>query len=504
MCRASEIEMNSWATLVNESAWGWENQYLYMKKSEWWQDQTEANKELSNQVTDASLHGTDGPVGYSYPSFVYPQIQYWVPTFANLGIDTRDPAGGETWGAYTAMSALNNSLGASRRSYAKTGYLDNLAAGNDNLVVLTGYQATRIVFDGTTATGVEFAADATSGTYTVNANSEVILSAGVIGSPQLLQVSGVGPAATLEAAGVDVIVDLPGVGAHLMDHLSGELVYSTTAETTGDGVETNTTIADAQFALWQENDPDSLYTAPNNNIAYVNLSTILGGDDAATTFIDELRANMSDYMASYSTDSTIQAGYQATYEREIDDIYPSAVGQVEILMVNTGVYGAYGDGNYIGVQAAIQHPLSRGFLTITSDSTFDAPNIDPGYLTHPADIRILRAGFQYARTVAQTEPLATILGTELNPGTGVQTDDEWDAWIRASVSTEYHPSSSCSMIPQEQGGCVDTSMRVYGTTNLRVVDSSIVPIGMSAHMTAPLYGVAEHVRLTLIAFLTST
>ena len=213
---------------------------------------------------------------------------------------------------------------------------------------------------------------------------------------------------------------------------------------------------------------------------------------------------MSDYMASYSTDSTIQAGYQATYEREIDDIYPSAVGQVEILMVNTGVYGAYGDGNYIGVQAAIQHPLSRGFLTITSDSTFDAPNIDPGYLTHPADIRILRAGFQYARTVAQTEPLATILGTELNPGTGVQTDDEWDAWIRASVSTEYHPSSSCSMIPQEQGGCVDTSMRVYGTTNLRVVDSSIVPIGMSAHMTAPLYGVAEHVRLTLIAFLTST
>ncbi|KAL8277596.1 hypothetical protein RQP46_010028 [Phenoliferia psychrophenolica] len=126
------------------------------------------------------------------------------------------------------------------------------------------------------------------------------------------------------------------------------------------------------------------------------------------------------------------------------------------------------------------------FQEKNSASLFDNPTIDPGYFTHPADIQILREAFKFARTVGQAAPLSSILTTELNPGSGVSTDAEWEAWIRSSASTEYHPAGTCSMLPLDLGGVVDTNMRVHGTNNLRVIDSSIVPVGLSAHMTVSL------------------
>lgn len=103
------------------------------------------------------------------------------------------------------------------------------------------------------------------------------------------------------------------------------------------------------------------------------------------------------------------------------------------------------------------------------------------------------AAFKYARTIGETAPLSEYLSTELNPGTGVQSDDDWATWIKKSVSTEYHPASTCSMLPEDAGGVVDAESLVYGISNLRIVDSSIVPVGLSAHMTAPLYGIAERI-----------
>jgi choline dehydrogenase len=204
------------------------------------------------------------------------------------------------------------------RSYAKDGYLDPIDY-RSNLVVLTGYQATKIVFDGTTATGIEFAASDGNTTYTVSANEEVILSTGVIGTPrsfssfsphrffflsfprlssffvvlsyltilfscddtdaplpaELLQVSGVGPSDVLTGLGITVVKDLPGVGMHLTDHLSGAITLNTSFPFSGDPMETNTTYAAEQLALWKEGDASSLYTSPNDAVAYVNLTVRL-------------------------------------------------------------------------------------------------------------------------------------------------------------------------------------------------------------------------------------
>lgn len=184
---------------------------------------------------------------------------------------------------------------------------------------------------------------------------------------------------------------------HLTDHLSAQLSFNTTGvDFTGDEVTTNTTFAAEQKTLWDDLDPTSLYNSPNHAVAYVNLTTIMT-DAEATALMDEIKAVKDAQVTAYSTNSKVQAGYSAGYQAEIDDIFPSAIGQAEILLSNTGTYGAYGDIKTVSIQAAIQHPLSRGSVLITSDSAFDAPLIDPGYLTHPADVKILIAAFKYAR-----------------------------------------------------------------------------------------------------------
>ncbi|POY72705.1 hypothetical protein BMF94_4535 [Rhodotorula taiwanensis] len=491
MIRPSAIEQDSWASLTSDpDNWGWDPVFASLTKSENYTAPNQARQEEVQMVVNASSHGTNGPIHYSYPGFWYDSIKQWMPTLGNLGVGTHDPDGGESWGAFIATSAIDPTTWT--RSYSKTGYLDP-AAGRSNLVTLTGYQVTKVVFDGTTATGVEFAAGPGAGnaTYTVSASKEVILSAGVIGTPQILQVSGVGPSELLTPLGIDVVADLPGVGMHLTDHLSGAITLNTSFPFSGDPMETNTTYAAAQLALWKAGNPDSLYTAPNDAVAYVNLTTLLGSESAAQTFMNELETNKSAAVQAYSSNAQVQAGYNATYSAELDDVYPSAVGQAEILLSNTGTYGGYPGAVTVQIQAAIQHPLSRGTIKITSNSTFDKPEIDPGYLTHPGDIVILREAFKYARKISQTAPFSEYVYNELSPGAAVSTDAEWEAWLRGVVSTEYHPAGSASMLPKEYGGVVDNAMRVYGVSNLRVVDSSMVPLSLSAHMTAPLYGYSE-------------
>ncbi|GAA5847460.1 hypothetical protein JCM5353_005428 [Sporobolomyces roseus] len=420
MIRQSEIEQNSWATLANdtENNWSWDKLYPNLKKSENWTPPTDSHIEQASMVLDESLHGLEGPIHYSYPGYFYESQYEWIPTLANMGVGTRDPAGGEGFGSFIATSAINPTNWT--RSYAKTGYLDPINY-RTNLVVLTGYQATKIVFDGTTATGVEFAATASDTKYTVSASQEVILSAGVIGSPQLLQVSGVGPSDLLTPLGIPVVYDLPGVGWHLTDHLSGSITLNTTFPLSGDALNANTTFAAEQLALWEGGSADSLYTAPNNAVAYVNLTTLFG-EEAAQQFITEVKANQSAAVSAYSTNAAVQKGYEATYNADVNDILPSAVGQAEILLSNTGTYGGYGDAVTVQIQAAIQHPFSRGSVLINSTSTFDPPAIDAGYLTHPADVQVLREAFKFARKLSQTAPFSEYVIAELSPGSAVSTD----------------------------------------------------------------------------------
>lgn len=185
-----------------------------------------------------------------------------------------------------------------------------------------------------------------------------------------------------------------------------------------------------------------------------------------------------------TTDAGVIAGNEAIYTTTADKIFTSPLGLVELLIGNNG-------NGTVNIGAALQHPYSFGRIYITSSNPVDYPVIDPNYLVHPADVQTLREGLKLVRRIGTSGPLKASLSEEIWPGKDVQTDDEWDEWLRGSVFTEFHPSSTCAMLPLKQGGVVDANLRVYGLANVRVADASVPPISFSAHLMASTYGIAE-------------
>ena len=162
------------------------------------------------------------------------------------------------------------------------------------------------------------------------------------------------------------------------------------------------------------------------------------------------------------------------------------------------------DGNGdIGINIALQHPYSHGRVAIKTPDPTDYPSIDPNYMAHPTDTKILRDGSKLVRAIGKTGPLKDVLTKETSPGSEVQSDnddDAWDEWLRNTVSTEFHPSSTCAMLPRELGGVVDANLRVYGLSNVRVADASVPPIALSTHLMASTYGVAEQASSIIRAY----
>jgi len=167
----------------------------------------------------------------------------------------------------------------------------------------------------------------------------------------------------------------------------------------------------------------------------------------------------------------------------------SPLGHVEILFYATGNTGS--QQQTISIQVALQHPFSQGRLYISTNNAFDNPIIDPQYFSHSADLTMFRAGLQLARKIGQTPPLSTVLTQEIAPGPNVNTDDEWNTYAANTIGTEFHPANTCAMLPQNQGGVVDSKLKIYGLSNVRVVDASVFPIQFATHLQWPVYGLAE-------------
>lgn len=309
-----------------------------------------------------------------------------------------------------------------------------------------------------TATGVTYATGRQAEWKTVNANKEVILAGGAIGSPQMLLLSGIGPKGDLASHNINSVIDLPGVGAHLQDHIATSVNFNsnaTTPDAAADGAQ-------------------SFNSFVNSAISYVNVTDLFGDWDA--TFKEIVGNNLTwavENALPANTDPTVIEGYKATYMAAVNDLILSKVGHIELLLWLTSKNG---DGKpLVVIQAALQHPYSRGKLSLASSSPWDNPIIDPNYLVHPADTLVLREGLKLARKVGNTAPFSDYMISEQQPGSAVTTDAEWDAWLPSQFQTEYHCSCSCSMLPLEQGGVVDANLRVHGTNNVSFARGAASP-----------------------------
>ncbi|KAL7413404.1 GMC oxidoreductase-domain-containing protein [Mrakia frigida] len=486
--KPSEAEYDAWATLNpdGEETWNWSEMDKYTQKAETYNAPTAEHISSFGIIADASAHGSSGPIQSGYPAYLYSVMENWIPTWTALGFTARDLHGGNTHGVNISPSTIRTSN--QTRSDSKAGYITPLPP-RSNLVILTGYQVTKVNFNSTTsgaavAGGVSFSASKGSTVYSVTANKEVILSGGVVGSPQILQLSGVGPADLMTQYDIDSVVDLP-VGYNLQDHFSTSISFSVPTGTVVWGELLNTTNAASALAEYTAGDyADSEWTYVNGGIGYPSLADIT--TDYATyasTATSALASNVK-LMTGYQTlPDNVASGLSDQYELQ-NSWLSTDVGQLEV------IFNALSGTSNVAIQIALQHPYSRGTIMINTTDAFSAPVINPGYLGLGYDVDIINKGIVFARKIAATAPMSALTLVEQAPSAGL-VDTALNTWIGTSGSTEYHPLGTCSMLPQAKGGVVSTKLIVYGTTNLRVVDASIIPLHLSSHVMSPSYAIGE-------------
>ncbi|KAK4984995.1 hypothetical protein LTR50_006269 [Elasticomyces elasticus] len=331
--------------------------------------------------------------------------------------------------------------------------------------------------------GVEFAPDASSPRSNVSATREVIVSAGALHSPQLLMLSGIGPPTVLDSHQIPLTVNLPGVGNNLQDHYLVGTWYPfyNSSYVYPESLAINQTLNSQAEAEYYAHKTGPWTAGPPDGVAFPALPYIVNGSTSIATSAQAQTA--AQYLAA-EVGQTVIAGYNAQKTLLIEALLDKNRAAYEILNNNAG-----------SLTVATMRPFSRGVVTIESSDPFTPPTIDPRYGSNPIDLQVLLAAILFNRRIIATSSMQELEPIERIP-TAEADDNEILTLIKASIGTEFHPSGTCAMMPLEHGGVTRPDLMVYGTQNLRVVDSSILPLLPAAHLQAVIYAVAEKVRDT--------
>ncbi|KAK6434324.1 hypothetical protein LTR95_009489 [Oleoguttula sp. CCFEE 5521] len=495
---ASRRNVDDWGRLGNEG-WSWDVLEPYFAKVENFTAPAEAVvQDLDLEVLDLDLHGTHGPVANGFPR----EGQYtvldeaWPRSYEGLGIGVKeDPTDGVALGGYTILT--NADEGSNTRSYAANTYL-KAATARKNLKIFTDALVAKIEFDThgrvPVATGVHFSINGTA--HSIQANHEVILSAGSFGSPQILELSGIGSKQVLSTASVPPVHENPNVGENLQDHPYMPLGFEVNP-----GIPTlddlaNETIFNAAFDEYLADATGPLATVALGG-ALLSLAQILPN---ATEYAS-LTSNLSKLNSKISHPG-LAAQYRLTLsnllnpsEAAIQHMNTASGMNPELANDTTQLFFAPTPGNYFTILGVLEHPFSRGTVHITSSDPAVHPEIDPHYLEHPADVAILsKIALHVQNALAVTPPLSDHLvgnGTVLQPVYRHLTEDNVESEIRRLMQSEYHPVGTCAMLPRRAGGVVDERFRVHGVRGLRVVDASVIPMLPRGNLQTLVYALAE-------------
>jgi len=475
MCynRAAAAEYDAWGKL-GSPGWSFDAMIGGMTKSE------------NFTGTDTDVHGSSGPIRSTFNRIIYPILNTWRPTASNAGVNINDGhnMGGKPVGAMFQVTNIDNTH--HTRAYSASEYLP--LAGK-NLVVLTNTEVGKVNLAkapgpaaNLKATGITLK----NGTV-IMARKEVILSSGSIGSPGLLEKSGIGQSAVLNAAGITPMLDLPGVGENYQDHIRASVSMKLKdGMDTFDPLMNDPTGANATGELQKwKNGVKSLYEYTTSAYGFMTWNQV--GSSAK-------QAVVAAAQAACSSTNVID-------QQKLAFLQDSTVPDVELIFEANyfGAYGYPGTGNYATLIATVMHPLNRGGVHINPADPTGKPVIDPKYMSNEHDILALTEALKYARRIANTEPMKSMFVSEYEPGTAVQTDAQWRNFTLTTAASFFHPVGTCAMLPKAQNGVVDANLKVYGTTNLRVVDASIMPVIISAHMQTAVYGIAEVAAAKILA-----
>ena len=430
--RGQPRDFDDWHAAGNPG-WAWDDVLPFFTKSEDF-DRFSAH------------HGRGGPQHVTeITPHVHPVCHSFIETAEGLGFPVTSDFNGsnpEGVGFYQI-----NTRGGWRTSTANA-FL-HPALKRKNLKLQTKSHATRVLFEGNRAVGIEYRRGGKL--HQVRARREVILSGGAINSPQLLMLSGIGDGAALAQHGIAVQQHLPAVGRNLQDHLAVSYFYKVRTATLND--ELHPLLGKAQAALrfaFDRRGPLSL--SVNQSGGFVRSSP------------DAPNVDLQLYFSPVSYTKTPLSARK---------------------LLNPDPFSAF----LLSFNPC--RPTSRGHLELRSSNPLEHPLIQPNYLSTENDIAEVLAGNRLLRRIAQSRPLADMITEELIPGPAVQSEEDQLADFRARADTVYHPTGTCAMGPDAATSVVDARLRVHGTEGLRVIDASIFPNITSGNTNAPTVMVAE-------------
>jgi choline dehydrogenase len=429
MCyiRGNPRDFDEWEAL-GATGWGWQDVLPYFKRSE------------GNSRGASALHGGDGPLGVSDPRYQNPLSPVFVEAARQAGLPLTDDFNGEQQEGFGWYQTTTR--GGSRSSSAEA-YLKPVR-GRKNLKVLTGAVASRITFEDGRATGVVYSI-AGKGAYCEGASKEILLCGGALNSPQLLMLSGIGPAAHLRQHGIEVLVDAPGVGGNLQDHLDVCTMQRCTQPITYD--KTNDLMIGLQYYLFKQGPGTS-------NIAETGgfLRSRFAEDDRPDLQFHFVPAQLDDHGRNQ------MPGFGYT------------------------------------LHACYLRPRSRGRVSLVSNQASDKVRIDAGYLNDPEgrDLKMMVECVKVSRQIFAQPAFAPYRGEELFPGEQVQDDAGIVEFIKRKAESIYHPVGTCKMgSADDREAVLDPQLRVRGVQGLRVVDASVIPKLIGGNTNAPTMMIAE-------------
>ncbi|KAI8316991.1 Dehydrogenase xptC [Colletotrichum sp. SAR11_240] len=490
--RGSAEDYDRWATLFGSEAqqgvadWSWDGMLKSFKKGLHF---TEPTPELTDNFDsfkyDASYWGDSSEIYAGWPRFYYPGVKPLVEAFKEIdGVEFPPDSGAGQPGVFWFPTLMDPRT--VTRSYAGTGHYLSVNATRPNYHLLLDTQARKLVVDDDlTATGVVFPSSNNT-LITVNAKKEVILSAGTIHTPHLLQLSGIGPKKVLEAGGIDVRVDLPGVGQNFQDHSSLSAMNITLSKLASIHPNPSDLVDGNEFKDWAEEVWAANKTGPYS-LTFTNLAgwlpfTVVSGkaDELATKLEQQDFASL----LPADADSTVVAGFAAQMK-----ILATQMRSKNTAFTRMQLVPDHGSQGPVAMQS-----FSRGTINInTTDPWNTEPVIDYRALSNPVEADFFVEAIKFLRRYNFETSLATEYEpVEYAPGPDVTSDEDLKAYIAGALSpTDYHPVGTSSMLPLELGGVVDQTLRVYGVKNLRVVDASVMPMVPSANTCQPTYALAE-------------
>jgi choline dehydrogenase len=427
--RGQPEDFDHWGQLGNRG-WTWDDVLPFFRKAENWEGKEDA------------VHGKGGPLFTSHGRDKPLLCEAAVEAGRQLGLEYREDVNDLPSGAGDGIGWVQQTRGGRRRASTARSYLQP-ALKRPNLQVVTGALVHRVLFDGTRAVGVEYSRYGT--TERVDVAGEVILAAGAIGSPHILQLSGVGDPNHLERASIAVHHELRGVGRNMQDHYQAHISCEIQGAPSLNQQSRGLGLAGQVLR----------YLATGNGILTYAASLVAASvkvlPESATPDVQALFAH-----GSYSTDGARS---------------PDAMPGMTCRMWQ-------------------MRPLSRGYVEARSPRPEDQPNINPRYFSDETDCRAAVGGLRWIRRLFAAPALAKYVVAETVPGRDVKSDDELLCYVKQAGGTVFHATCTCKM-GRDMLAVVDDRLRVHGLERLRVIDASVMPAVTSTNTNAPTIMIAE-------------